>query len=47
MPIDDAQRAEKVALQEKINTAVIKGTGWGDIPERRAASPIRRGSTAS
>jgi pimeloyl-ACP methyl ester carboxylesterase len=33
MPIDDAQRAEKVALQEKINTAVIKGTGWADIPE--------------
>ena len=39
MPIDDAQRAEKVALQEKINTAVIKGTGWTDIPEaaRRVA----------
>jgi pimeloyl-ACP methyl ester carboxylesterase len=39
MPIDDAQREEKIALQEKINTAVIKGTGWGDIPEvaRRAA----------
>ena len=39
MPIDDAQRAEKVALQEKINQAVIKGTGWGDIPEaaRRVA----------
>lgn len=34
MPIDDAQRAEKVALQEKINTAVIKGTGWADIPEQ-------------
>ena len=33
MPIDDAQRAEKVALQEKINQAVIKGTGWNDIPE--------------
>jgi pimeloyl-ACP methyl ester carboxylesterase len=33
MPIDDAQKAEKVALQEKINTAVVKGTGWGDIPE--------------
>ena len=33
MPIDDAQRAEKVALQEKINTAVVKGTGWGEIPE--------------
>jgi pimeloyl-ACP methyl ester carboxylesterase len=39
MPIDDAQRAEKVALQERINTAVIKGTGWNDIPEaaRRVA----------
>jgi pimeloyl-ACP methyl ester carboxylesterase len=39
MPIDDAQRAEKIALQEKINTAVIKGTGWADLPEaaRRAA----------
>jgi pimeloyl-ACP methyl ester carboxylesterase len=33
MPIDEAQKAEKVALQEKINTAVVKGTGWGDIPE--------------
>ena len=39
MPIDDAQRAEKVALQEKINAAVIKGTGWNDLPEaaRRVA----------
>ena len=39
MPIDDAQREEKIALQEKINTAVIKGTGWTDIPEaaRRVA----------
>jgi fermentation-respiration switch protein FrsA (DUF1100 family) len=39
MPIDDAQREEKIALQEKINNAVIKGTGWGDIPEaaRRVA----------
>lgn len=39
MPIDEAQRAEKVALQEKINAAVIKGTGWTDLPEpaRRAA----------
>jgi uncharacterized protein len=39
MPIDDAQRAEKIQLQEKINNAVIKGTGWGDIPleARRAA----------
>ena len=32
MPIDEAQRTEKIALQEKINTAVIKGTGWNDIP---------------
>ena len=39
MPIDDAQREEKIALQQKINTAVIKGTGWADIPiqARRAA----------
>ena len=39
MPIDDAQREEKVALQQKINQAVIKGTGWNDIPEsaRRVA----------
>ncbi len=39
MPIDDAQRAEKIDLQEKINKAVIKGTGWTDIPlpARRAA----------
>jgi pimeloyl-ACP methyl ester carboxylesterase len=34
MPIDDAQREEKIALQQKINTAVIKGTGWADIPEQ-------------
>lgn len=32
MPIDDAQRAERVALQEKINTAVMTGKGWNDIP---------------
>lgn len=39
MKIDDAQRAEKLALQERINNAVIKGTGWIDIPEsvRRVA----------
>jgi pimeloyl-ACP methyl ester carboxylesterase len=39
MPIDEAQREEKIALQQKINTAVIKGTGWTDIPiqARRAA----------
>ena len=33
MPIDEEQRAEKVALQQKINQAVIKGTGWNEIPE--------------
>lgn len=33
MQIDDAQRAEKVALQEKINAAVISGRGWQDLPE--------------
>lgn len=33
MKIDDGQRAEKVALQEKINTAVISGRGWQDLPE--------------
>lgn len=39
MPIDEAQREEKVALQQKINDAVIKGKGWNDIPEsaRRVA----------
>jgi pimeloyl-ACP methyl ester carboxylesterase len=31
-PIDDAQRAERVALQEKINTAVMTGKGWADVP---------------
>jgi hypothetical protein len=33
MPIDEAQRAEKVALQQKINAAVITGRGWQDLPE--------------
>jgi pimeloyl-ACP methyl ester carboxylesterase len=33
MPIDDAQRAEKTALQEKINAAVITGKGWQDLPD--------------
>lgn len=33
MPIDDAQRAEKVALQQQINAAVISGRGWQDLPE--------------
>ena len=39
LPIDDAQRAERQALQEKINSAVIAGTGWAELPEqaRRAA----------
>jgi pimeloyl-ACP methyl ester carboxylesterase len=39
MPIEESERAEKVALQEKINQAVIKGTGWNDIPDaaRRVA----------
>jgi alpha-beta hydrolase superfamily lysophospholipase len=32
LPIDDAQRAERVALQEKINKAVMTGKGWNDIP---------------
>lgn len=33
MKMDDAQRAEKVALQEKINAAVVSGRGWQDLPE--------------
>ena len=33
MKMDEGQRAEKVALQEKINTAVISGRGWQDLPE--------------
>jgi pimeloyl-ACP methyl ester carboxylesterase len=33
MQMDDAQRAEKVALQEKINAAVTTGRGWQDLPE--------------
>ena len=33
MPIDEAQRAEKVMLQQKINTAVISGKGWNELPE--------------
>jgi pimeloyl-ACP methyl ester carboxylesterase len=39
MPIDEAQRAEKVALQEKINNAVVTGKGWNEIPDaaRRVA----------
>jgi pimeloyl-ACP methyl ester carboxylesterase len=39
MPIDEAQRAEKVALQQKINSAVMTGKGWNELPEsaRRVA----------
>jgi pimeloyl-ACP methyl ester carboxylesterase len=39
MPIDEAQRAEKEALQQKINNAVITGKGWNELPEsaRRVA----------
>lgn len=33
LPIDEAQRAERIALQEKINNAVMKGTGWTEIPD--------------
>lgn len=33
MQIDDTQRAEKLELQQKIHEAVIKGTGWADLPE--------------
>ena len=32
MKVDDAQRAEKVALQQKINAAVMTGQGWQDLP---------------
>jgi pimeloyl-ACP methyl ester carboxylesterase len=39
MPIDAAQRAEKEALQQQINNAVITGKGWNELPEsaRRVA----------
>jgi pimeloyl-ACP methyl ester carboxylesterase len=39
MPIDEAQREEKVALQKKINSAVMTGKGWNELPEsaRRVA----------
>jgi pimeloyl-ACP methyl ester carboxylesterase len=35
----DAERDEKIRLQQQINTAVLKGTGWETIPSdlRRAA----------
>jgi len=32
MEIDDEQRAEKLELQRQIHEAVIKGTGWADLP---------------
>jgi pimeloyl-ACP methyl ester carboxylesterase len=37
MKMDATERAAKIALQEKIHAAAIKGTGWDDIPE-----PLRR-----
>jgi pimeloyl-ACP methyl ester carboxylesterase len=39
MKMDETERAAKIALQEKIHAAAIKGTGWDDIPEvlRRSA----------
>ncbi len=39
MAMDEAQRAERVVLQEKINAAVVSGQGWQDLPEaaRRVA----------
>jgi pimeloyl-ACP methyl ester carboxylesterase len=37
MKADPTERAAKIALQEKIHQAAIKGTGWDDIPE-----PLRR-----
>jgi hypothetical protein len=40
--LDDAAKAERVALQEKINQAVMTGKGWEGIPEdlrKRADTP--------
>jgi hypothetical protein len=39
MQLSDAERAEKLALQVKVNDAVIKGTGWEGVPDalRKAA----------
>lgn len=39
MKVDATERAAKIALQEQIHAAVIKGTGWDGIPDplRRAA----------
>jgi pimeloyl-ACP methyl ester carboxylesterase len=39
MKVDATERAAKVALQEQIQAAVLRGTGWDGVPEpmRRAA----------
>ena len=39
MQLSDAERAEKLALQVKVNNAVITGTGWEGVPDalRKAA----------
>jgi pimeloyl-ACP methyl ester carboxylesterase len=39
MKVDATERAAKIALQEQIQTAVLKGAGWDGVPEalRRAA----------
>jgi len=39
MQLSDAERAEKLALQVRVNDAVIKGAGWDGVPEalRKAA----------
>lgn len=39
MKVDDTERAAKIALQEQIQAAVLKGTGWEGVPDnlRRAA----------
>ena len=39
LKLDASERAAKIALQEQIHAAVLKGTGWEGVPEamRRAA----------
>jgi hypothetical protein len=39
MKVDATERAAKIALQEQIHGAVLKGTGWDGVPDnlRRAA----------
>jgi pimeloyl-ACP methyl ester carboxylesterase len=39
MKVDATERAAKIALQERIHAAVLKGAGWTDVPDqlRRAA----------